>query len=97
MSLLESMLQEKKETLTEAAKSLEAALKFFDESDEDDDYQYYDIKEGYVASGKHDNVVVLGISPDKKKFTMHTEERGEMKSTEDAIANLTIFKLQKVY
>ena len=83
--------------LSEQEKSVEAVLQFFDESDQDDKWQYYDIKDGLTAHWKHEEVFVIAISHDGQEFAIHTEARGELQAQESTIANLAIYKLQRVY
>lgn len=81
-----------------AEKSLKNTLEFFDESGEDDNYRYYDIKPGFQAFWKHDEIVVIGIPLDPAyTITVHTQERGELPSTENVVANLDVYKSIHVY
>lgn len=78
-------------------KSVDQVLEFFEESGEDDVWVYFDIKEGYTACWKHDEIVVIAISHDRKRYAIHSTERGELEATESAVANLAVFELRQVH
>jgi hypothetical protein len=77
--------------------SVDQVLEFFEESGEDDVWVHFDIKEGYTASWKHEDIVVISISHDRQRYAIHSTERGELEATEDAVKNLVIHELKRVY
>ena len=79
------------------SKKLKAFLNlYFEESGDDDTCTFYDIKDGLTASWKHDEVSVVDVSHDGKTFHVHSDERGELLSSEEVILSLNVYKLTKV-
>ncbi len=70
---------------------------YFDNMGGDNKYQYYNIRSGYMAFHKMETISVVGVSHDGKKYTVHSEERGELEATKSAVQDLDVYMLVKVY
>lgn len=98
MKLIEVDKTERRLDIAQKRQGLRGILQFFEEMDRDENYQYYDIKEGFLAvNTRMGEVSIIGISHDRTRFTMHTDERGEIETSEDVLASLVVYKLKRVY
>ncbi len=84
--------------IAQKRQGLRGILQFFDELDKDETWQYYDVKEGFLAVNQSlGEVSVIGVSHDRTQFSMHTEDRGEVITSEDVLARTVVYKLERVY
>ena len=71
---------------------------FFEKGDIIDGWQFYDVKPGYAAFWKHEEVTSFVMLTDgKAQFALETKERGRIDTTATSITNLDIYELKKVY
>ena len=78
-------------------KTFDKALSYFELTDSDDVWDYYNLREGFIASWKMDDITSLCVGKDGESFTVMSSERGTLEATKDAIANLSIYVMQEVY
>lgn len=89
---------------SDSTRSIKELLeKYFEMSGEDGNFVVYDLKPGYIAHHKMDSIVAVSISqfwmgapPNFVQFKMHSEERGSLDATEEAILALNIYRLEQV-
>ncbi len=84
--------------LNEGEKSVEAVLKYFEETGRDASSIYYKIKGGYSAEMNNSyDVVGVAVSKNGEKFQSFDTEQGRHTPTKQMFVNMKIFKHQQVY